>query len=138
LRKFTPTAGPPRHADDDEQAERAEGRQLLPRRAAHEQHRGERGHVDERRTEVGLEEDEDDRDRAERERPHRCAHVGSGLRALGEEAGDCEHEQELPELGRLERERPDGDPPRRAARRMTAAEQTSAITPAVAWKIARQ
>ena len=42
--------------------------------------------------------------------------VGRAARALGEEAGDREHEQELPELGRLEREEADVDPARRAAR----------------------
>ena len=39
-------------------------------------------------------------------------------RALGEEAGEREHEEELPELGRLEREEAEVDPARRAARRV--------------------
>ena len=39
-------------------------------------------------------------------------------RAVGEEAGQREHEEELPELGGLELERADLDPPLRAARRV--------------------
>ena len=63
-----------------------EHRQLPPRRAADEEHRAERGEVDERRAEVGLREDEDDGNRAEAERAQRRADVAAAARALGEEA----------------------------------------------------
>src|SRR5581483_6194543 len=75
----------------------------------------ERRQVDESSAEVGLREDEQDRDEAEPEhaggRP-----AGSDLAAaVGEEAREREDERELAELGGLEREEPERDPACRAA-----------------------
>ena len=61
-------------------------------------------------------EDEHDRDGAESERSQGRTRVGRSTRALGDEAGDRKNKEELSELGRLEREEADVDPPRRATR----------------------
>ena len=91
-------------------------REVAPADPRDEEARDERGAVDERRAEVGLLEDERDRDRREPERLQHDARVVQPPDAVGEEAREREHEQQLPELGRLELERPDLDPALRAAR----------------------
>src|SRR5205823_1633139 len=77
--------------------------------------RGERGAVDERRPEVGLHEDEEDRDERETEREERRPRLADPPRALGEEAGQREDEEQLPELGGLEAEEAEVDPALRAS-----------------------
>ena len=106
----------PEHEGDHDRHEGAEHGELPPRRPRHEQHRGERSRVHERRAEVRLREHEQDRDEAEPDRAQRRRRVGRVACAFRHEAGDREDEQELPELRGLEREEADVDPPRRAAR----------------------
>ena len=88
---------------------------MEPAHAGEEQHRGERRAVDERGAEVGLEEDEGQRHETEAEGGQDRAEPRDPAAALDEEAGDREHEERLAELGGLELERPDVDPPLRAA-----------------------
>ena len=93
-----------------------EEREMAPADPGDEEAGDERGAVDERRAEVGLLEDERDRDRREPDRLQHHARLVHPADPVGEEARQREHEQQLPELGRLELERPDLDPALRAAR----------------------
>ena len=81
-----------------------------------EQHRGERDRVDHGRADVRLDEDEQDRPGGKADRLQHRPAVPQPPRAVGEEAGEEEHEQELPELGRLEAEEAEVEPTLRVAR----------------------
>ncbi len=83
---------------------------MRPAHAGHEQHGGERGGVHERRADVRLDEHENDRRQPVAERLQRYAGICDRARALGEEAREGEHEQDLAELGGLEGEEADVDP----------------------------
>ena len=107
------------HPQDGRRAEdRAEPDQgdLRPRRPGDEEDRGERGAVDERGSEVGLDEHEQDRDEGEAEGCEGRLPVAHLPRPVGEEAGQREDEEELPELGGLEAEEAQIDPALRPAR----------------------
>ena len=102
------------------------------RDAGDEQHRRERGRVDERRADVRLDEDEQRSARARARSPASTRpQLADPPRAVGEEAGEGEHEQQLPELGRLELEEADVDPALRAARRLGERRSTSTISATV-------
>ncbi len=88
---------------------------MQPARAGDEEHRCERGAVDERGAEVGLDEDEADRKRGQHERRRRRAWIVHPLCAVGEEAGERKDEEQLAELRRLEAERADVEPAPRPA-----------------------
>ena len=90
--------------------------QVRPANARDEEAREERGDVDERGAEVGLPEDEQDRHEPEPDRLQHDARPVQPSHAVDEEAGEGEDEEELPELRRLELERPEVDPAPRAAR----------------------
>ncbi len=62
------------------------------------------------RREVGLEEDEEDRDRREPDGSERGANLVQTPRAFRQEAREREHEQDLAELGRLEAEEAEIEP----------------------------
>ena len=103
-------------AHRDEQHHAGEHAEVEPADAGDEEAGAERGEVDEPAAEVGLEEDEQHRRTA-------SAIASSGVRdvldapdPVGEEGGDEEDEQELPELRGLEAEERDVDPAPRAAR----------------------
>ena len=85
---------------------------VRPAHARDEEAREEGGDVDERGAEVGLPEDEHDRDDAEHDRLQHDAGLLEPSHAIDEEAGEGEDEEELAELGRLELERPEVDPAR--------------------------
>ena len=107
----------PEDRDDREHGERAEDRELAPGRAGDEEHRSERGHVDECGAEIGLSHHEHDGDEAEPEHAHRRPDLPAAAGALREEAGDREDEEQLAELRRLERDHAEVDPACRASRR---------------------
>jgi hypothetical protein len=88
---------------------------VQPPHTRDEEHRGERGDVDQRRAQVGLQEHEQHRGHAERDRGRDRRQPTEFALTLDQEPGDREDEQHLPELGRLELDRPDVDPPLRAA-----------------------
>src|SRR5205807_6453313 len=100
----------PQHPRDEEHDYRAEGREVAPRRAGDEQHRRKRGHEDERGAEIRLDEDEEGRDSAERQNPERRPPLADRRLALGEQPGERENDEELPELRRLELEEAEVDP----------------------------
>ncbi len=83
---------------------------MRPRSPRDEEHRADGRAVNERRAEVRLEEDEEDRDRREPERGERSADLVQASRALCQEAGERKHEQDLAELGRLEAEEAQVEP----------------------------
>ena len=66
---------------------------------------------------VGLHEDEHHRAGRKRDRPERNAQAVDLLRTVGQESGKRQREQHLPELGRLEGEEADVDPPLRPSGR---------------------
>ena len=105
----------PQHADGEQHGDQPDRAEVLPRRPADEEHRAERGEVDERRAEVGLGEHEHDRQQAEPDHAQRRPDLVQPPRPLGDEAGEREDEEQLPELRRLEGEEADVDPARRAA-----------------------
>ena len=102
------------HRDDRRQPDHGEREQVRPARPGHEEARAQRRDVDERRAEVGLLEDEQDRDGGEPDRAEHDARLVETAHAVGEEAGQREDEQELAELGGLELERAELDPALRA------------------------
>ena len=114
----------PEDAHHEQHDDGAEHGELLPRHSGDEEHGRERRGVDECGAEVGLGEDEQHRDQAEPDdlqgRPPR---IEAAL-PLDEHPRDREHEQQLPELRRLEREEAEADPASRPARRMTDQEDT--------------
>jgi hypothetical protein len=89
-----------------------------PRYSCDEQHRHERREVDERRAQVGLGEDEQDGHESEPDDAQRRCPGTEGALPLDEHAREREHEQELPELRRLEGEEAEADPARRSVCRM--------------------
>ena len=108
----------PEHGGDPDHADREQREQLPPAKACEEQHREERRRVDERRSEVRLREDEKDRDGAQPDGREDRPPAGHRTSAVDDEAGDREHEEHLPELGRLELDEPEIEPPLRAADRL--------------------
>ncbi len=88
---------------------------MRPARAGDEQHCREGGCVDERRPEVGLDEDEHDRHGGETERRKRRPNLAESAPVLREETRQREDEQELPELRGLEAEEAKVDPAPRPA-----------------------
>ena len=95
---------------------RDERHDVKPTRSRHEEHRGERRAVDERRPDVRLHEHEHGRDRRQPDRPEHRADLPDASGTLREEPGHGENDEELAELGRLEGQRADAEPPLRAAR----------------------
>ena len=113
----TPTSGSSdEHRQHRERRRRAEHEQVPPADAGDEEAGRDRGRVDERRAEVGLHEDEQDRHDREADGAEHDAQVAHAPAAVGEEAGEREDEEQLAELGRLELEEADVDPAPRAAR----------------------
>jgi hypothetical protein len=94
----------PEHEQSGHHGRDAERGQVDPARSGEEEHAGERGRVDHRRPEVGLQEDEEDRTGGEADRGQDRAAVVHPLRAVGEQPRKEENEQQLPELRRLELE----------------------------------
>ena len=88
---------------------------MQPAGARDEEHRDQRGAVGERRPEVGLPLDEQDRDEREPDGREQRRELGHAPAAVGEEAGEEEREQHLPELRRLQLEEAEVDPSPRAA-----------------------
>ncbi len=89
-----------------------------PRRARDEEHRRERGHIDERSAEIRLDEDKKDRHRAEEQNLQRCPPLPDRRLPLGDQSCEPEDEKELPELRRLEAEEGEVDPACRTVRRL--------------------
>ena len=116
LQDVDPERGP---GPEDErragEADREQQRDLRPASPGDEQRRAEDPRVDDRRAEVRLQEDEQHRHRGEADRRKGRLPLVDPLAPVGEERGQEEHEQELPELGRLEAEGPDVDPAPRVA-----------------------
>ena len=83
----------PEHADGESTATLPSAASWRHRRPADEEHRGERGEVHERRAEVGLREHEERPGRAEPEHAQRRRRARRSRAAVGEEAGEREHEQ---------------------------------------------
>jgi hypothetical protein len=108
----------PEDAHDEQHDDGPEHGELPPRDSGDEEHGRERRRVDERRTEVGLGEDEQDRDQAEPDDLEGRSPRVEGALPLDEHPRNREHEQKLSELRRLEGEEPEADPARRPARRM--------------------
>ena len=90
--------------------------EVRPARAGREEHRAQRRAVDERRPQVGLHEDEQHRPGGEHDRGDDGAQLVDSPAALGEEAGQGEHDEHLAELGRLEAERAEVEPAPRVPR----------------------
>ena len=94
----------PENADRHDHDETSEHREMAPRHSGHEEHRAERREVNECRAEVGLGEDEHDRQEAEPDDPQGRLPGAHDPLALGQQPGQRQHEEKLPELRRLERE----------------------------------
>ena len=95
---------------------------MPPACAGEEEDRRERGPVDQGGAEVGLEEDEQRSGRARGRAAVATVDQDPIRAALREEAGEREHEEDLPELGRLELERADVDPALGAAHHLAEGE----------------
>ena len=112
----------PEHGREREHARHEQHGELPPADAHEEEHCEERGSVDESGAEVGLHEHEQDRRRAEAEdredRPPTCRRADTP----DDEPGERKHEEDLPELGRLELDDAEVDRPLRAADRLGAHE----------------
>ena len=104
---------------------------MHPADAGHEEAGAERGEVDEPAAEVRLEEDEQHRRYRKRDREQRRPHVLDAPDPVGEEGGDEEDEQELPELRRLEAEERDVDPAPASRGRRCPRSATSTISPII-------
>ena len=96
----------PRDEQDDE---------LPPAEADEEQHGEERRRVHERRAEIGLHEHEEDRSRTEPDDREDRLPAGGRPDAVDGEAGESEHEEDLPELRRLELDDAEVEPALRAS-----------------------
>ena len=83
----------PQHADGEQQPDQPDRAELLPRRPGDEQHRSERGEVDESRAEVRLGEHEHDRQQAEPDHAQRRPDLVQPPRPLGDEAREREDEE---------------------------------------------
>ena len=101
--------------DHEDAIERQRG-EVEPADAGDEEDGDDRRRVDERRPEVRLHEHEEDGHEREPDRLQHDLRVVDRPRPVGEEAGQEEHEEQLAELGRLELEEAEVDPPLRAAR----------------------
>ena len=100
----------PEHGEDYETADHDQREELPPAHADEEEQREERSRVDERGSEIRLEEHEQDRGRPEADRVEDRAPARHPAGALDEEAGESEDEQHLPELRRLELDEAEVDP----------------------------
>ena len=99
--------------ENRENPDRGEGQQhqeLLPADADEEENGEERSAVDERRPEVGLEEDEQDGNGSQPDRRQHRPPAVHPTALLHEEACDREDEQDLAELGGLELDESEVDP----------------------------
>ena len=108
----------PENGGDCENAGGEQHRELPPAEADEEEDREERRRVHERGPEVGLHEHQEDRNRTEPD--HREDRPPSRGRAdaVDDEARDREHEEHLPELGRLELDDAEVEPALGAANRL--------------------
>ena len=106
----------PQHRQDQCQGSGPEGGEVRPARTRDEEHRREGDRVDHRRADVGLDEHEEDRAGREADRLEHDAALAEALGPVGQEAGEKEDEQQLPELGRLEAEEAEIEPALRVAR----------------------
>ncbi len=106
----------PEHGEDARERTGAERGEVDPARPRDEQHRRQRDRVDHRRPDVRLEEDEQHGTGREADRFQHGPALPDPPRAVGEEAGEEEDEQELPELRRLEAEEAQIEPALRVAR----------------------
>ena len=89
--------------------------EVPPRRPAEEERAHDDGGVDQRRPEVGLLEDQRHERHGEPDHGQRRPPLRQPVPALGDERGEHDHEDDLPELRRLEVEEADLDPALRAA-----------------------
>ena len=114
----------------------AERGHVRPRRSGDEEDGADGRAVDERGAEVGLQEDQEDRDRAEPERRQRRADLVQSTRPLGEEAGERQHEQDFPNSEGWKRKKPRSS--QRFEPRIAAREEDDRIRNDVPPKIQRQ
>ena len=108
---------PPQEREHDQEGDRRDRREVEPANAGGEHHGCERRGVHEGGADVRLEEHERDRARGHSHRGNRHAELADPLRAVDEEAGEEQREENLPELGGLEAEEAEVDPAARPARR---------------------
>ena len=105
----------PEHREQGNRGDEREREQLPPPRARQEEHRSQHPAVDDRRSDVGLEEDQEHRQGRESDSGQDRLRVLDSSRPVGEEPGEEEDEEHLAELGRLQPEKAEVDPPSRAA-----------------------